>query len=50
MVGWGTDNRASSSNQGGAGGTSLHDGSAAVDSRSEKAHAAERVESAQLKT
>jgi len=37
--------RASSPNQGGAGGTDFCDGSVAVDNRSEEAHAADRVES-----
>jgi len=44
-----TVGRASSSNHGGGGGSGLHDGSTAVDNRSEKAHATKRVESAPLK-
>jgi len=47
--GWGTDGHASSLNQGGGGETDLRDGSVAVNNRSEKAHASERVKSVPLK-
>ena len=45
-----TDSRILSLNQDGGGKTGLRDGSAAVDNRSEKIHAAERIESGPLKT
>ena len=47
--GQGIAGRASSLNQGGAGETSLRDGSAAIDNRFEKTHSADRVESSPLK-
>ena len=45
-----TISHAPSLNEGGAGGTDLRDGSTTVDNRLRKAHAANRVESAPLKT
>ena len=47
--GRGADNHASSLNQSGRDGTGLRDGSAAINNRSVKTHAAERVESTPLK-
>jgi len=48
--GCGTDNHASSLNEGGGGGTDLCDGSTAVDGRFKKAHATDIVKSSLLKT
>jgi len=48
--GRGNVDRVSSSNHNGGGGNGLHNISTAIDSRSEKTHATERIESSPLKT